>query len=397
MKLVVLALVLNLIGMAVFDYFLFQEYRKSIVEKNYKLLQEKGRQIVGNLWSDIAVIEATATSLSAGAHRFQNRDEVRTGVRHILDAELGASLIAGGGIWPEPFKLDTGRERSSVFYAKNIRDRLRFFNDYNDMKNPSYTRDEWYHLGKLAPENACLWSSSYMDPYSLEPMVTCSSGIFEKGKIWGVSTVDLRLEYLRDTLERLSRKLKGYAFAVDMQERFLAYPDLEVSRHVLYRTYDKPVYGEYKRLSDVSEAIPQVAPIASMMKEISQKAIEKAAESEKFDIYRQMWTEQSSEYKEIADMASAMRLTIGAVRDFTTEIPPLWVEMDSDPLHNQPSLAMVFLMPRTFWKVAFVIPLEVARENEKSEAYLRDIIKQQLLFLVMFGLILYGLGRKIYD
>ena len=42
------------------------------------------------------------------------------------------------------------------------------------------------------------WSRSYMDPYSLEPMVTCTVPIMQEGRFWGVATVDIRLDGVTD-------------------------------------------------------------------------------------------------------------------------------------------------------------------------------------------------------
>lgn len=59
-------------------------------------------------------------------------------------------------------------------------------------------------------------------------MVTCTIAMREQGKFVGVSTVDLKLEGLADLFAKAGHKVNGYLFALDKNDRFLAFPDPEL-------------------------------------------------------------------------------------------------------------------------------------------------------------------------
>ena len=61
-----------------------------------------------------------------------------------------------------------------------------------------------------------------MDPYTLEPMVTCTVAMFNQQKFTGNATVDIKLKRLQKNLHDSSAKLGGYAYAVDRNNKFLS-------------------------------------------------------------------------------------------------------------------------------------------------------------------------------
>ena len=88
-----------------------------------------------------------------------------------------------------------------------------------------YHHEEWYVPAEYVAKGSCYWSQSYMDPYSYQPMVTCTVAQWEQGQFNGVATVDLRLEGLEAFADDWRQKTGGYVFIVDRNNRFITYPD----------------------------------------------------------------------------------------------------------------------------------------------------------------------------
>jgi hypothetical protein len=107
--------------------------------------------------------------------------------------DFGGDLsIAGGGVWPEPYQFDPTQERASFFWGRDASGTFRFYDDYN-LSEQGYHQEAWYVIADHTPPEACAWSDSYTDPFSREPMITCTVGIFRGARLQGVATVDLQL------------------------------------------------------------------------------------------------------------------------------------------------------------------------------------------------------------
>ena len=109
------------------------------------------------------------------------------------------------------------------FWGRNLDGSLSFYNDYNDPEGTGYHHEEWYTPSKITQSKRPYWSKSYIDPYSLQPMVTCTVSMFRDNQFIGVATVDLMLEGVADLVKEKTQPYGGYAFLVDRNNKFISF------------------------------------------------------------------------------------------------------------------------------------------------------------------------------
>ena len=163
--------------------------------------------------------------------------------------QYGDASIAGGGIWPEPYQLDSSRARASLFWARSGSGQLELLDDYNDPAGSGYHNEGWYSIGRSLKGGECAWSEAYADPVSGTPMVTCTVAIRRAGQFWGVATVDLMLSGMDALLKKQNQVSGGYAFVVDQIDQLVAMPGL------------RAVNLNMKTLDDVVAADGSLAPL----------------------------------------------------------------------------------------------------------------------------------------
>ncbi len=203
--------------------------REILVDQSRRQLQVRNQALIASLESTVSSVTATAFALAAAASTMpQDPDLVTAVVPRLLQDGNAGSIIAGGGLWPEPYAFDPGRERCSFFWGRSPDGRLRFFDDYNDPGNPPYFREEWYAPAIIRPAGGAYWSRAYLDPYSREPMTTCTVPYFRAGKLAGVVTVDVKLTGMSQIIRGLIPEHWGYAFLLDRAGRFITFPSCQM-------------------------------------------------------------------------------------------------------------------------------------------------------------------------
>jgi hypothetical protein len=205
----------------------FSTLGKSLLERQaYREIVLSGENIVASLGNRVAMAQSLANALAnLGESLPADPALTRQLARHVLDYEGSEGLIAGGGLWPEPFAFDPDVERRSFFWGRDAEGTLRYYDDYNAPEGPGYHHEEWYVPATHLAEGQAFWSRSYMDPYSYQPMVTVTVPMYRDSKLYGVSTVDLKLEGLNLLLRDATAAFGGYAFALDRNGKILSFPD----------------------------------------------------------------------------------------------------------------------------------------------------------------------------
>ena len=145
-------------------------------------------------------------------------------IKSIMETPGSEYLIAGGGIWPEPFQFNIEKERDSYFWGRDKNNQLIFYDDYNLVDGPGYHHQEWYVPARYKEPGEVYWSKSYTDPYSMQSMVTATAPIINDGKFIGVSTVDVKLEGLSELLKAIKDRYRSHVFLVDRNLQLIAIP-----------------------------------------------------------------------------------------------------------------------------------------------------------------------------
>ncbi|MGJ8641464.1 MAG: ATP-binding protein [Opitutaceae bacterium] len=317
---------------------------------------EKGHSVANRIGQQVAYIEGVANSMARIASTAPtDPDLLHELIPSLLENDLADSMIAGGGVWPEPYQFNPDRERNSFFWGREPDGQLIFYDDYNTNVGNGYHNEEWYVPAKYCASGETYWSQSYTDPYSREPMVTCTVPYFRNGVHSGVVTVDVKLEGLHAMFEEEAIELSGYIFAVDRNNRFISYPNKAAVRKenpsdptssLTYITADEMLETEakFQQFSDKFNALNESNHTKSVPPlEVEALAQLLAAESYQIELdYARLIARESLDSKKINEIVHQ--------HDF---INP------NDPILNKASFNIIFDIPTTHWKLSVVAPLDL--------------------------------------
>ncbi len=353
-----------------------------------------GQNIVSELGRRIALAESLAAALANLGEQLQSDDALnRKLIEHILDYEGTESFIAGGGLWPAPFQYDPEIERRSFFWGRNSQGILKYYDDYNDPHSPGYHHEEWYVPAKHLGEGQVFWSRSYMDPYSYQPMVTVTVPMYRRGRFYGVSTVDLKLEGLHAFLEVVSRSFGGYAFAVDRNGKFLSFPDESLTK--IYGTDNQGRRTEeFIGIRELAAEQPIFEPLAVAVQNAIDNVISTATRAGN---YRDELAASLAQDSYQIERHEA-RLITAVLADLQHGAEPAEpeiqkVHLDGDLLLGEPAFAAVFEMPQTYWKIVTVMPY--SRATEASNVIYRNLVVYTLVAVLVALAVLLFLVRRI--
>ncbi|MCG8528096.1 MAG: ATP-binding protein [Opitutales bacterium] len=372
---------LGLLLLLISSFFVLMEFwvKDYLEDQTYQSIEKSGDAIVSKVKGQIHATEALAISLARlGETIFEDSDYSRKQLSSLIDHNESVDIIAGGGIWPEPWLFDPALERRSFFWGRNSKGLLEYYDDYNDPEGNGYHNEEWYVPAKYLKNRKVFWSKSYMDPYSMEPMVTCTAPMYRDGLFYGVATIDIKLSGMNQLLERITQAQPGYAFAVDRNGKFLSFPK-EYQKHPLIRE------KEYIKASDLAEMDPEFLSISESIKDVSRRS----------DL--SLWTDEmleeaksiaSESYQIAEDEAKTISFMLhdpvthgeSSVRQFVSE---------ADILVDGRSIVSIYLVPETFWKIVLV------SEYRHFHQRFREFYQSLLFWIVVIFVIATALALAV--
>ena len=351
------------------------------IEQNVLLVQgheqsrQLGHRIVAELGQRVASTEAITKNLARlGETLDKDPEKFKKVIPDIIDFS-GDAKIAGGGIWPEPFTFDPKLNRRSFFWGRENDGRLKYFDDYNDMNGPGYHNEEWYVPARYLKKDQVYWSKSYMDPYSYEPMVTCTAPIFVDGNFARVSTIDIKLTGLDEFFREKVESSGGYIFALDRNNKLLSFPNKQIAKH-----FNKDESGktteEFMNITELSQKYSDLDPVEKQLTNINREVFKTEGDkSEITDVAEKISSGSYQINKQEGEIIAAyLKGKISANEDK--------IQLKNDPILNKQSLIYTFVMPSTGWKVLVVTPLE------KVNAVAREVTLQILKFVILLEFVI---------
>jgi two-component system, NtrC family, sensor kinase len=332
-----------------------------IISESSKLVRQIGNRIVLSLYARIREIEALTRALSAAVEHLPKSEEMIHQFIPSLMNFQGDLSIAGGGIWPEPFLFSPEHERRSFFWGRNGVGALTYFDDYNQSPT-GYHQESWYIVGRCAQAGQCLWSESYMDLVSLQPMVTCTTPLFDHDSegFSGVVTIDLKLEGLQDLVETWRKNTGGYVFILDRNNKFITFPDIDLIRKVGQDACDRPD-NRFILASELAQQYPRFAPIAIALDEMNQLILDEVQQSPHYSsplVAQLIKANPQIDPKEAALIDAIIADPFGA--DETSSHLYREFEIEYDFLLKEAATVFVFHVPHAYWKVVVVKPFSEA-------------------------------------
>ncbi len=334
-----------------------------MINENYKFIRQKGQTLVTHLGQRVSYAEALAKALaSMGTTLPKDVTLFKKTIPAVLYAKEPCLNVAGGGIWPEPEAFTPGIAQRSFFWGCGSNNKPRYFDDYNNPKGPGYHNEEWYVPAKYLDPSAVYWSESYIDPYSSEPMVTCTAPMYENKKFTGTSTVDLKLTDLNRFLDTEAKALEGYIFALDRNNRFLSFPDLPKTK--TGPRIEIKEETSFIHINRLAEQYPQFSPLSNALEKLNQDFLSLASGTQADQTARTIADQTSRISLDQARLIVAAFLNQDKKVNSFAKFNPLII--DHDVIVDAPAVASIFLMPETYWKIVIVSPQSQVTKVSRS-------------------------------
>jgi len=329
-------------------FYLIQTAARNILEKReWQNIELSSRAIVEELQQKAIVAHSLASSMANVATAIPADEKNYLNVfKHLLAGSPSQHLIAGGGIWPEPYSFSRDKVRNSFFWGKDQKNELQFFDDYNDPNGKGYHHEAWYVPARYQSAGDVMWSGSYIDPYSLEPMVTCSVPVFKRNQFYGVSTVDLNLSGLDELVKSWAANFGGYAFVVDRNGKLIS----KLIKKVASDADEFPTLVQLAAYESVFKPIEEASSnlTTAYLHQETSPQFDKILQSHiALDSY------QISEVE--AKLISAM-IQLPKDNKFKRSYQTYSFKVDKAPFLNEASFISMTVMPETLWKVVTVMP-----------------------------------------
>jgi two-component system NtrC family sensor kinase len=371
-------------------YVIRSEARPHIESQAFALMEQTGNTVVTGLNARLDEIEALTRSLAAAARILPTEETVVMNSFPALVDYGGDQGVAGGGFWPEPRRFDPERDRRSFFWGRGTEGALEYFDGYNQ-PGPGYHNEEWYVPARYTSGNECYWSQSYTDPYSLQPMVTCTVAIREGEAFNGNVTVDLRLEGLAAFTQEWGKRTGGYIFLVDRYNRFITFPQADLVKRVNVAE-DGTRTEEFILAADLTEKAPEFAGTAALLDDMN-KEILKLASGANQAVIAESIDEGSYQIDKPQSELTAAVLADPFKDKFSQSTSVLYrtAEVPSDPVLKKPSTVFLFHIPGPYWKLGIVRP------TAETVALADTITTNLVLYLLATVLVVILIGYLLFD
>jgi diguanylate cyclase (GGDEF)-like protein len=352
-----------------------------LVNKNKELIDEIGSHIVSEISQHISIAETLTRNLAAVGETLPKDPQLfRKVIPQMLDMKENKDLIAGGGVWPEPQQFSAGITRRSFFWGRDNSGILQYFDQYNDIESTGYHSQDWYVPGRYNKKGECLWSKSYMDPYTLAPMVTCTVAMFNQQNFSGNATVDVSLQQLNSILREGSAKLSGYAYAVDRNNKFLSFPDKQITKITTRSNYN--LTQEYITVNELADKHKSFLPIANVLTEINKSLIQSLSGEKK--LLAEDIAAQSKQLSPLEAQLIVANLSILREQEDNPNFTTTSVISEQDFILGEPANVSVFIIPKTLWKVIVVTPQQVAINSASKVANLILLLLITIMIIAAF-------------
>ncbi|AAZ18578.1 probable Signal transduction histidine kinase sensor [Psychrobacter arcticus 273-4] len=358
--LIILTLAFLLIILMVY-WVIETQAKPRILEMTSETVVETGNEAINSIMASINHVDGMAKATSTMAGGLPKQDALYKETFGNLMQQTDQRIV-GGGVWFDPNMYAQGRERQSFVWARDESGTMQPLERYNQARqtpNPYY-RDWWYIPAMYARHDHCVWSRAYVDPVSNQPMMTCAKALYDSRNqaFDGVVSFNLLLDNLGDAMKKWQDKLGGYVFLVDLDNRFLTFPD---QSKVMHTTEDSR-QGEVITARQLADANPNFAPIADSLDSINQTLIDEAVAKDKSrytlaarSILSTTNLDKISE-QESKLLSALLLLNIDQTFNLVESHLVDTIAVPNDFVLQQPATAFVFRMPFTYWKMVIVKP-----------------------------------------
>ncbi|GAA0319384.1 sensor histidine kinase [Psychrobacter aestuarii] len=358
--LVILAVAFLLMVMMVY-WVIDTQAKPRISEMTSETVVETGNEVINSIMVSINHVDGMAKATSAVAGGLpKTAESYQNTVGNLM--QQTDQRIVGGGVWFDPNMYQDGVERQSFVWSRDANGKMQPTERYNsNTATPNaYYRDWWYIPAMYASHDHCVWSRAYIDPVSNNPMMTCAKALYnsQNQAFDGVVSFNLLLDNLDDAMQKWQDKVGGYMFLVDLDNRFLTFPDKSTVTTV---TENNP-QGEMMTASQLAEKQVSFAPIAASLEGVNSQLIDAAKQKDegRYNLAARsiLSTTNMNRISENESNLLSALLLLNVDQAFNLVNSHLvdTIDIGNDFILNEPATAFVFKMPFTYWKMVVVKP-----------------------------------------
>jgi sigma-B regulation protein RsbU (phosphoserine phosphatase) len=201
----------------------FEESRESLIEANQELLFQAASHQATRLAVEMGEVSSMARNLAAALEVIEpgRLEPVMALVKGFL---ARSPRVYGSAVAYAPYAFDANQRLMCPYIHRS-----RKGYEHRNLKNKDYgyLLQNWYQAPALSGRS--LWSEPYMDTGGGDiVMTTYSVPFYRDGKLVGVVTADLSLDFLAEEMTRLGVGNQGWAFVLSQRGSFLAAPQKDL-------------------------------------------------------------------------------------------------------------------------------------------------------------------------
>lgn len=347
-----------------------------------KFIEQLGNNVVSKLTVRSKEIAALTRTLAVTVENLPKSENVfKKMIPNLIDFQ-GDLEVAGGGVWPEPYTFQADTQKRSFFWGRNAGGQLIYYDDYNQSEQ-GYHHEEWYVAVRHQKPGTCSWSESYMDPYSYQPMVTCTVATFEQGTFSGTVTIDLKLDGLQAIIESFQKKTGGYIFLLDRNNKFITFPKPALVKRLLSQDTQGHHTENFILASELAQQYDRFLPLSEALTKINQTILTQAHQMPDYDPKIATEIEQDS-YQINQQQAELITAMIANPIQMTAYQSKLYQQLilADDFLLQEAATSFIFHVPETYWKLVIVKP------NSEMNAVAEHIIQILIIYVVITTLLI---------
>ncbi len=217
---VALTLIVSMFTLCIFCFAYYRNSEKLILDSYFYSIADISQDIN----KKIIAIEDNAMDLALiGSIHYDHKGDDDITKQYVAKIFDNYKESLGGGIWFVPFVIDAKRKLSCIYGFRNKQDKIVIDESFQS-EGYNYPEQEWYKqiTSQLTPEDNIAWSLPYYEKLgSYTVMVTAGSGIYSKGKLVGISTVDWEFASILNTIRQIKPTPNSFTLFADRKHNYI--------------------------------------------------------------------------------------------------------------------------------------------------------------------------------
>ncbi len=347
----------------------------TLVENASKEINLATIKILNNLENTKSRYEEIVLVLASVSKELKNVSEKKEIIQNLLKAN-NSGLLTSGGIWFEPYTVDSSKKDYSYFFNRVSTNEFLLIEDYIQESPIHYSKTEFYLTAKYLKEGETYWTKVYADPVTKVQMVTVVAPIYEHEKFQGVASLDIKIKEHGAKVFGVFKFPNRYLMMIDREGTIMVKSTLVSNSFATDKLYDKECNAFVKEFEDLEPIFEK----CNVPKDYN-NAIAKTLSEESPEIGVQ-------ESKRIATILQKREENLR--KGITENINFI----ENDPILQTKSVVATFDFPVTHWKVIIGIPKK--QVLDVSNAIYQKIIDATIYLTLLAALIGYFLLKHVF-